>query len=132
MTTDRVREYVIENYLRPAAAAGQRKFVVNAGEVHARLGLKNRVPLVCNALLSKKLVERNSLRVVSKSGPKSGLSTTVTVTYEIMGSARGERFAGLMSLRGAGKEAFAALGGGEKYLQEERDSFKDAYDRRFE
>lgn len=40
------------------------------------------------------------------------------------------RFQSLIELRGIGKEAFAALGGGEEFLRRERAEFTDAWDKR--
>src|SRR5437868_62492 len=79
-----VCEFVRDRYLRPAARARKKSFRVIVGDVHRQLGLSNRVPLVCNALTSKKFLENNGLRIVERTGPPSGLSTTVSLTYEFV------------------------------------------------
>lgn len=121
--TSRVRGYARDRYVRPAKQAGQRRFRIVVGEVHKALGLRNRVPLVCNALSSRKFLKENSLRLVDRSGPPSGQSTTVTLTYEIVGGPDPDVMGPLRALRGAGAAVFAELGGGENFLRKERREF---------
>lgn len=122
-----IREHVCEVYLKTAIRRGESTFTVNVGAVHKALNLANRVPQVCSALESKKLLAENQLRIVSKTGPPSGQSTTVTFTYEILSS--GTRAAAatnpLMMLRGAAKDLFKELGGGEAFIRSERSMFAD-------
>ena len=102
------------------------------GTVHKVLALNNRVPLVCAALKSKKFLEENALSLISKTGPPSGQSTTVTFTYEILDS-RGEDSGPsdpLLKLRGVAKDLFRELGGGEAFIREERDNFSNPARRR--
>lgn len=109
----------------PARRRGGRTFSVNVGAVHKALGLHNRVPLVCAALISKKFLIRNSLKLISKTGPPSGQSTTVTYTYEFIENKPSPlpKHDPWTRLRGALKDVFAELGGGEAYLRKERDQF---------
>ena len=95
--------------------------------MHKSLALSNRVPLVCLALKSKKFPNENALRLISKTGPPSGQSTTVTFTYEILDS-RGEDSGPadpLLKLRGVAKDLFRELGGGEAFIREERNNFSN-------
>src|SRR5690242_8766525 len=122
--SDAVREYARDVYLRSARQSRERTFSVNAGAVHRALSLRNRVPQVCLALESKKFLEENALRLVSKSGPPSGQSTTVTFTYEILnGNDKKNANDPLLSLRGIAKDVFKALGGGEAFIRSERRRF---------
>lgn len=123
--SDLVRQHVRDNYLRPARYRRERTFAVNVGSVHKALALNNRVPLVCLALQSKKFLEENALKLISKTGPPSGQSTTVTLTYEILDgnekdSAPTEP---LLEVRGIARDVFKALGGGESFICEERKNF---------
>lgn len=126
--SDIVREYAIETYVAPARRRGERTFSVNVGVVHKALHLGNRVPLVCTALESQKFQKMNHLRLISKNGPPSGQSTTVTYTYEFIdsGNQESDRQDAWNRLRGALKDVFAAYGGGEAYLRAERASFRDS------
>src|SRR5690349_2221314 len=86
--SDSVRQHAVNVYLRTARHRGDTTFSINVGEVHRALGLHNRVPLVCAALTSKKFLAENELKLISRTGPPSGQSTTVTYSYEILDSKR--------------------------------------------
>jgi hypothetical protein len=77
------------------------------------------------ALKSKKFLQANGLRLISESGPPSGLSTTVTYTYEFIGAKPSPPGPDdpWTRLRGALKDIYAELGGGEDYLRQERERF---------
>jgi hypothetical protein len=126
--SDLVRQHARDAYLRPARRRGEKRFSVNVGTVHKVLALSNRVPLVCAALKSKKFLEENALKLISKSGPPSGQSTTVTFTYEITGGngTDSSPVESLSGLRGIAKDLFRALGGGEAFINEERKSFSNS------
>jgi hypothetical protein len=123
---ERVRVWVEENVIQPAKARGEKVVTVTAGEVHRYLGLKNRVPLVCQALKSKRLLDKNHLVLKEVSGPPSGLSTTLRITYEIGDSAPPPN--PFWGLRGIAKDVFKQLGGGENFIRQERESFSKAAD----
>jgi hypothetical protein len=122
-----VREYAVETYVSPARRRRERTVSVNVGTVHKALQLGNRVPLVCSALESQKFLNENGLRLISKVGPPSGQSTTVTYTYELIDKEQDNdqlnRQDAWNRLRGALKDVFAELGGGENYLRNERANF---------
>ncbi len=125
--SDLVRQYARDTYLRPARRRGEKRISIHVGTVHKVLALNNRVPLVCAALKSKKFLEENALSLISKTGPPSGQSTTVTFTYEILDS-RGEDSGPtepLLKLRGIAKDLFRELGGGEAFIREERNNFSN-------
>lgn len=120
-----VRRHAVSHYLSPARRRRDKTFSVNVGDVHRALELSNRVPQVCNALESNKFLNENHLRLVSKTGPPSGLSTTVTYTYELL-DADSQNLSSTeawLSLRGIAKDIFASLGGGEAYIRGERENF---------
>jgi len=67
--------------------------------------------------------------LIEATGPKSGQSTTVTYTYEFASFDGGNSVPSTNSgdawskLRGALKDVFKELGGGEAYLRGERSNF---------
>jgi len=124
--SESVRVHAREVYLRPARNRGLTKVAINVGQVHRALALKNRIPLVCQALKSEKFLDANSLRLISETGPPSGQSTTVTYTYELIHGQEpsAPSHDAWAELRGALKGVFAELGGGENYLRKERDEFR--------
>ena len=122
--TDRVREWVQSQIIQPARARGDRLITVTAGEVHKKLGLKNRVPVVCQALKSKRFLQENNLVLKDVSGPPSGLSTTVKFTFELHSNDEAtKKRHPLWELLGIGKSVFAELGGGENFINNERSHF---------
>ncbi len=123
--SDLVREYARETYISPARRRRDKTVTINVGQVQKGVGLQNRVSLVCQALKSEKFLRAHGLRLISRTGPPSGQSTTVMYTYEFLDaqpSPAGQKDA-WTRLRGALKDVFAELGGGEAYLRNERDSF---------
>lgn len=127
--SDSIREHICARYLKAAIRRGDNTFTVNVGAVHKELGLMNRVPQVCSALESKKLLAVNHLRIVSRTGPPSGRSTTVTFTYEIVADGKKTDEAPrtlldtLGRLRGIAKDVFKQLGGAEAFIKNERRNF---------
>jgi len=58
---EEIRHFVSEHYVRPARERGETKLIVVSGEVHGRMGLRDRMPAVCSVLRGGKL--QNSLSV---------------------------------------------------------------------
>jgi hypothetical protein len=73
--SDEVRAYCRRHYIDAARAAGQIEFSIRAGDVHAALGYKNRLPLVCSALGATLFSDANGVRRVSVEGPMNGSNT---------------------------------------------------------
>jgi hypothetical protein len=123
--SDAIRRHAYEKYVVEAQRRKEKLISINVGDVHREMGLSNRVPLVCAALGSKKFLTEHGLRIVSKTGPPSGQSTTVTFLYEMVNTMPNKQAGDEMweSLRGIGKEVFAALGGAEKFIRQERAEF---------
>lgn len=124
---DRVRDYARREYIDPARARHESTVRVVAGEVQKAVRLSNRVSLVCQALRSNKFLTENHLALEKWEGPPSGMSTTVTFTYRMLDaepstSAQPEEWP-FSKLRGAAKEVFHSLGGGEAFLLGERKEF---------
>ncbi len=125
--SDQVIQYVRRSYLEPASKSGTTLVRVRAGDVHKALHWNNRVPSVCQTLASKRFLEENNLELIERQGPPSGLSTTTVYTYRFnrAGDSPKKKTNLLLSLQGVGKDVFARLGGGEKFLREERERWSD-------
>lgn len=122
--TEVVREYFRAHYVEPALRARKTSFEVIAGDVHRALGFKNRVPLVCQALTNTTFLTENNLILEKTEGPPSGLGTRVRFSYRLtaaVGEIRAE--SSFNRLRGAAKEVFQSLGGGEHFIRRERAEF---------
>ncbi len=122
---DRIRVFGKEKYVLPARQRKAKRFSIRVGDVVRELKLNGRVPAVCSALKTGEFLESNDLKLVDTSGPKSLQSTTVVYTYEFAGPKQsfpqGED--SWSRLRGALKDVFTELGGGETYLRNERSNF---------
>lgn len=120
-----IREYSAKKYVFPARQKGQRRFSIRVGDIVREHRLYRSIPAVCGALKAQAFLQNNGLKLVDATGPKSGLSTTVVYTYEFVDPNQTPKppSDAWQRLRGALKEAFAELGGGEAYLRAERSSF---------
>jgi hypothetical protein len=137
-----IRRYIRTHYFEPARKRHETLVTLRAGDIHRELGLRNRVPNVCQVMESKLLEKEAGVKVSSKQGPPSGRGTTLTVTYtvdlhaagnvpaqreDVSGRARSisehPGVALFYELRGQGRDIFAREGGGEAWLDRERASF---------
>lgn len=122
---DSIRTHGRDKYVVPARNRQLRRFSIRTGDVVRELKLLGRVPAVCSALKSRSFLEQNGLRLVERTGPTSGQSTTVVYTYEFVEAADSSQTDPdpWNELRGALKRVFAELGGGERYIRGERENF---------
>lgn len=124
---DRIRSHVGQQYVEPARRRGDMTITVVAGAVLRDLQLGgDYAASVCSALRARKFLKDNNLELVKAVGPKSMMSTTTAFTYRLLRTESGQRGStrsAVWDLLGAGRETFAALGGGERWLREERESF---------
>ena len=73
---DRIREFALAHYVETARASGSTGLTISAGELSRDMGLPNRMPNVCSALGSRKFLDMAGLRILERSGPPQGGSTT--------------------------------------------------------
>jgi hypothetical protein len=78
--SDNVRTYALSTYIYPARQQGKAQVTIVAGDVARALGLSKRLPLVCGALGTKKFRTECNLRLLSRTGPGQGATTTFTVS----------------------------------------------------
>ncbi|MGC1871122.1 MAG: hypothetical protein WA700_09205 [Acidobacteriaceae bacterium] len=127
---DAYREFANRRYVEPARRSGEKFVRIKSGDIVNGLALKNSTPNVCSAIESKIFERLSRVKLIGKrsSAPK-GTSTTTEFTFEILDvEGRGEaepspRRVTFADLEGIGKEAFAALGGGEAFIRSERENF---------
>lgn len=122
---EKIRNYAREKYVLPARNRKEARFSIRAGDIVRELGMTRGTPAVCSALGGRKFWQNNNLRLIEMTGPPSGQSTTVVYTYEFSKAnpSPAEPENPWLRLRGALKDIFADLGGGEAYLRAERDKF---------
>lgn len=132
---DQIRTHARNRYVATARKRSERQFSIRVGDVVRDMKLVwARTPAVCSALKTKEFLRENALRLISKAGPPSGQTTTVTYTYEFLDEGKegktSERQDAWNRLRGALKDVFAEYGGGEAYLRAERASLRDGSERK--
>lgn len=79
---DRIREYVNDQYVEAARRQGHKQFTVRAGDVHAAMSLKNKLPAVSSALGSNRFLQECRLRRISVEGPLNG--SNCELTFEVL------------------------------------------------
>lgn len=121
---EEVQEHVRRTYLQPAEQRGETVVRIKAGDVHRSLHWSNRVPSVCTTLGSQKFQRETGLELISKEGPPSGYGTRAVFTYNFSPARAAKQTEAtkpsLESLYGILGDVFKKLGGGEKFLREER------------
>jgi hypothetical protein len=78
---DEIREFVDKRYLTPAREAGRLTVTINAGNVHREMALHNRLPAVCGAMRSQKLLHASGTTLLAWEGPSQGASVKVTYSF---------------------------------------------------
>jgi hypothetical protein len=140
--TEETTRYVIKAYVEPARQRGENTVRIRVGQIQKELGWTSRTPSVFSTLKSQPFQQEAGVELIEKrGGPASGgPSTTVEFIYRVLESADVSTEAkklvpsgqGLMDLYGIGAEVFKQLGGGEAYLNREREEFRfPAEDYRF-
>lgn len=69
---DQIRHYVKIELIEPARKRGEKLINVNAGDVHQRMKLENRMPAVCSALDAGKFLDYARVTLISRNGPLQG------------------------------------------------------------
>ena len=123
---EKIRTFARRKYVLAARSRRMKRFSIRAGDVEHELGVSGRLPAICSALRTRRFLTQNNLRLVETSGPPSGQSSTVVLTYEFKdsGGPSADQNDAWKQLRGALKDVFAELGGGESYLSSERTAFR--------
>ena len=123
--SEQVIRHVLTTYLGPARKRGESTVRVKAGDVHRDLRWANRVPSVCTTLSSRKFQRAAGVELIAKDGPPSGQSTTVVFTYRLPSASvphpSARQPGRLEKLYGVASDIFRELGGGEKFVREERE-----------
>src|SRR5258708_6322606 len=142
-----IRQSLRSRYFEPARRRRETLVTLRAGDIHRELGLRNRVPNVCQVMESRILEKEAGVKVSSKQGPPSGRGTSLTVTYvvepahdEAKNDSREIKpvpldhpgVALFYELRGLAADIYAAEGGGEAWLKKERENFYGPNKKRLE
>lgn len=74
MTTqaERIRQFVLDQYITPARTEGRSEIVIRAGDVHQAMALTNAMPAVCSAIGANRFREFAKVTPIKWSGPANG------------------------------------------------------------
>ena len=74
-TADRIRWYVVENYIAPARAAGHEEVRVRLGDIRRNMRLTNPLQSVRSALSTKLLQDQAGVELLEPIHPRAGADT---------------------------------------------------------
>jgi len=80
-TADKVREYALITFIKPARNRGDKTVTFTATDIHKGMALQERFPLVCSAIDTDKFLEYASVNLVIREGPKQ--SSTVRWVFDL-------------------------------------------------
>lgn len=79
---DRIREFVYENYIKPAKERGCSSVSFKVKEIHERMGFtKNNFPNICGALCRPRMMNLYGVKKILREPPSDG--PNVIITYEL-------------------------------------------------
>ena len=80
-TADRIREYAMAHFIKPARNWGKKTVEFGANDIAKELKLKNRFTNICSSIDSTKFQQLASVRMVGRQGPKN--SSSVRWKFEL-------------------------------------------------
>lgn len=78
---ERIRQFVLDRYVKPSRSRGDDQVSVRAGDVHREMRLTSAMPAVCSAIGSTKFADLAGVTLSARAGPKNG--STVTFTFAL-------------------------------------------------
>jgi len=78
---DRIRDFVITNFIEPARQSRERMVEVVSGDVHTRMGLEKAMPAVCGALEGRIFAERAKVTLIDRRSPIGSDQPSSTIRY---------------------------------------------------
>lgn len=75
---DSIRQFVLDRFIVPAHAQGEKSIVIRAGDIHQQMRLQQQYPNVCQVLRGNKLQKIADIKLVSIEGPPIGANTRFT------------------------------------------------------
>jgi hypothetical protein len=78
VTSDDIRQFVRDQYVAPARAAGKSEIVVRAGDVHAAMKLTSQMPHLVSAIGANKFEPYARVKRLRRDGPQNGANLFFT------------------------------------------------------
>jgi hypothetical protein len=66
---DSIRQFVLDRYIAPARARGEKFIVIRAGDIHQQMKFHQQHPNVCQVLRDNELLKIADIKLVSTEGP---------------------------------------------------------------
>jgi len=80
-SADLVRQFIQENYFQPAKRRGEKQLTLRSGDIHSKMNLHNRYPLVCSVMRGHKIERMCNVRIVKTEGSDGA---NFYVTYSLV------------------------------------------------
>lgn len=84
---DRIRQFVVDQFIAPARQQGRTEVVIRAGDVHQQMSLTNAMPAVCSAIGSSKFEHLAGVTKTGLRGPSNGANAYFTFNLSARPSA---------------------------------------------
>lgn len=75
---DKIRGFVLENYVKPARERGENEITIRAGDIHKVMGLRDSMPAVASALGAQKFENFARVKLIKREGPHNGANLRFT------------------------------------------------------
>jgi len=80
--SDKIRQFAVERYIKPAKQSGRKEVTIRSGDIHRLMELENQMPAVCGALGTKKFGRLCNVRQIRREGQTN--NSNVLFTFEIL------------------------------------------------
>jgi len=81
LKADSIREFINSSFFEPARKDGLNQLTLKSGEIHKRMNLHNRYPLVCSAMRGQKIERQCNVKIVKVEGSDGA---NLYVTYALL------------------------------------------------
>jgi hypothetical protein len=78
---DRIRRFIVENYVSPARERNDSVIELVSGEVHNAMGLQDALPAVCSAIEGKALAKQAKVKLLDRQSPIGSDKPSSTIRY---------------------------------------------------
>src|SRR5690606_27962126 len=78
---DKIRQFVIENYVKPARQRGEEEVTITSREVHKAMGLANSFPAICAVLEARAFAAQAQVKLLKRHSPIDSDKPSSTISY---------------------------------------------------
>ncbi|MGI6285915.1 hypothetical protein SEF58_08865 [Neomoorella humiferrea] len=81
ISADLIREFIKDNYFEPAKRRGEEQLRLRSGDIHKKMNLHNRYPLVCSVMRGRKIERICDVKIIKTEGSDGA---NFYVTYSLV------------------------------------------------